>query len=156
VRQIGVPIYIQRGGGHDHTGRAETTLECLRIQESLLHRMQRAVLSQAFDGRHFMPGGTKSGHQAGMHRRSVEPDGAGAAIAGIASLLNAEAAVLAQEGTQTLARFRLGFEPAIVDAEAECLGGPVRPMRDVVHAAGSGTASSARICSAKWYVKCRL
>ena len=43
-----------------------------------------------------------------MHRRAVEPDGAGAAIAGVAALLDAEAAVLAQEGAQALAGFRLG------------------------------------------------
>ena len=81
---------------------------------------------QAFDGRHLVPGGAESGHQAGMHRRSVEPDGAGAAIAGIAALLDAETAVLAQEGAQALARFRLGFEMAMIDAEGERAGSLVR------------------------------
>ena len=49
------------------------------------------------------PGGAEGRHQAGMHRHAVEPDGAGAAIAGIAAFLDAEAAVLAQEGAQALA-----------------------------------------------------
>ena len=42
-----------------------------------------------------------------MHRLAVEPDGAGAAIAGVAALLDAEAAVVAQEGAQALAGKRL-------------------------------------------------
>ena len=156
VRQIGLLIGIQGSGGHDHAGGAEAALECLCVQEGLLHRVQRAVLRQAFDGRHFVSGGAEGGHQAGMHRRSVEPDGAGAAIAGIAALLDAEAAVLAQKGAQALARFRPGVEPAVIDAEVKHAGGLVGPARDVVHAPASGRANSARICSAKWYVRWRL
>src|SRR6202022_4018453 len=150
VRQTGVLSGIERRRGHDHAGRTEAALECLRIQERLLHRVQSAVHRQAFDRRHFVPGGTESGHQAGMHRRPVEPDGAGAAIAGVAALLDAEAAVLAQKGAQTLARFRSGFERALIDAEGERTGGLIYRARDVVH------DSSARICSAKWYVRWRL
>ena len=52
--------------------------------------MQRAVLAEAFDGGDLASGGAKGRHQAGMHRRAVEPDGAGAAVAGIAALLDAE------------------------------------------------------------------
>ena len=43
-----------------------------------------------------------------MDRRAVEPDRAGAAIAGVAALLDAEHAALAQEGAQALAGPRLG------------------------------------------------
>ena len=98
----------------------------------------------------------ESGHQAGVHRGSVEPDGASAAIAGVAALLHTEAAVLAQEGAQALARFRPSFEWALIDAEGESAGDLADRARDVVHALAPGRASSARICSAKWYVRWRL
>ena len=41
-----------------------------------------------------------------MDRLAVEPDGAGAAIAGVAALLHAESSRLAQEGAQALAGMR--------------------------------------------------
>ena len=40
---------VQARGSHDHAGRAEAALKPLRLQEGLLHRMQLAVLGQAFD-----------------------------------------------------------------------------------------------------------
>ena len=46
----------------------------------------------------------KCRHQAGMHRLAVEPHGACAAIAGVAALLDAERALVAQERPQALAR----------------------------------------------------
>jgi hypothetical protein len=156
VRQIGVLVGIERSRGHDHAGGAEAALERLRIQEGLLHRVQGAVFRQAFDGRHLLPGGAEGGRQARMHRRPVEPDGAGAAIAGIAALLHAEAAALAQKGSQALTRFRVSFERELIDAEGERAGGLADRARDVVHASVPGRASSARICSAKWYVRWRF
>ena len=149
VRQVGALIGIQYSGSHDHAGGAEAALECLRIQEGLLHRVQRAVLRQPFDCGDIVPGGAECGRQTGMHRRPVEPDRAGATIAGIAALLHAEAAMLAQKGAQTLARFRPGFEPAVIDAEGNRAGVLVGPVRDVVHAPAPDLANSARICSAK-------
>ena len=151
VRQVGPLLGAQRGDGHDHAGGAEAALECLRIEERLLRRMQRAVLRETLDGRHLAPGGAKGGHQARVHGRAVQPDGAGAAIAGVATLLHAEAAALAQEGAQTLARLGCCGEPAMVHREAESAGGVVRlgRDRDVAHGRAPG-ASSARICSAKW------
>ena len=156
VRKVGALNGIQGSGGHDHAGSTEAALECLRIQKGPLYRVQLAVPGQAFDCRHFPAGSAERGHEAGMHRGSVDPDGAGAAIAGIAALFDAETAVLAQEGAQALARFRPGFEPALIDAEVECAGGLVGPTRDVVHAMVPGRANSARICSAKWNVRWRL
>jgi hypothetical protein len=80
-----------------------------------------------------------------MHRRSVEPDGAGAAIAGVAALFDAEATVLAQKSTQALARFQPVLERAVVDAEGERAGSLDPPGCDVIHPLVSGRANSARI-----------
>jgi hypothetical protein len=100
VRQIDVLSAIERSGRHDQAGAAEAALECLRVQKGLLHWVERAIFRQAFNGRHFVPGGAECGHQARMYRRSVEPAGARATIAGVAALLYPKAAVLTQEGTQ--------------------------------------------------------
>ena len=76
------------------------------------------------------PAARKAGTRQLVKRHAVEPDRAGAAIALVAALLDAEPAVLAQEGAQALAGRRLG---------RELLPLTVRFML---------AASSARICSA--------
>ena len=110
ARQVRPLLLVERGGGHDHAGRAEAALEGLRVEEGLLHRMQLAVRGEPLDGGDLPPRGAKGRHQAGMHRLAVEPHRAGAAIAGVAALLDAEHAALAQEGAQALAGPRLGRE----------------------------------------------
>ena len=52
--------------------------------------------------------------------------------------------------------FRLGFEPTVIDAEGQRVVRLMGLARDVVHAPAPDRASSARICSAKWYVRWRL
>jgi hypothetical protein len=143
MSKIGTLIGIQCGCSHDHAGRAEAALECLGTHKGLLHRVQVAVLRQAFDRGHFASGGTEGRYQTGMHRLSIEPNGAGAAIPGVASLLNAKAAVLTQEGTQALAWARLGFEPVMIDAKGERPRGLVGPWSDVVHELAPDCVSSA-------------
>ncbi|TPW00501.1 MAG: hypothetical protein USCAAHI_00053 [Beijerinckiaceae bacterium] len=136
VRQVGTARVIERGHRHDHASGAEAALECLGVEKGLLDRMQRAVgFREAFDGGDLSFGGTKGGHQAGMHGGAVEPDRAGAAIPGIAALLDAEVSPLAQEGPQALTGLRLGGKKLAIDR--------------VVHPPRPGCASSARICSAK-------
>ncbi len=44
---------IETRGRHDHARRAEAALETLGVEKRLLHRVQFAVLGQAFDGRNF-------------------------------------------------------------------------------------------------------
>ena len=87
---------------------------------------------QALDRRHFAPGGAEGGHQAAMHRRAVEPDGAGAAIAGIAALLHAKTACSRRKVRRHWPGSRLGFEAAVIDAEVERAGGVV--VARIVHA----------------------
>ena len=48
------------------------------------------------------PSARKAGNQAAVHRLAVDQHGAGAAIAGVAALLDAEMSELAQERAQAL------------------------------------------------------
>ena len=81
---------VQRGAGQDHAGGTEPALKSLRIEEGLLHRMRAAVARKTFDGGDCMPLGAKRRDQAAMHRLAVEQHRAGAAVAGITTLLDAE------------------------------------------------------------------
>src|SRR3954463_4528995 len=110
--EIGALRLVQRGAGQDHSGGAEAALKALCIEESLLHRMRAAVSAETFDCGDGAPLGTEGRDQAAMHRLAVQQHGAGAAIAGVAALLDAEMAELAQERPQALAclrRLRKGF-----------------------------------------------
>ena len=141
MRQIRPLLIIERGNRHDHAGRAKSALKRLRVEKGLLHRMQSTAARQSLDRDDLASGGAEGRHQAGMHRHPVEPDRAGAAIAGVAALLDAKDTAVAQEGAQALTRPRFSGELLAIDG--------------VVHArtpgcAGlAGRASSARICSAK-------
>ncbi len=141
MRQIRALHLVERGDRHDHAGGAKSALKRLRVQKRLLHRMQFAVARESLDRGDFASGGPERRHQAGMHRHSVEPDRACAAIARVAALLDAEGTVIAQERAQALTGLRLGGELLAVDGIVHI---PV-PGRVAL----PGRASSARICSAK-------
>jgi hypothetical protein len=64
--------------------------------------MQISITREALDGRYLAVRRAKSRHQATMDRFPVEPDSAGAAIAGIAALLDSEPAEVAGKSSQTL------------------------------------------------------
>jgi len=132
VRQILARGLVERRRGHDHACGAEAALKGLRIEKRLLHLVQLAVGREPFDGGDGVPGAAIGRHQAGMEGNAVEPDGAGAAVALVASLLDAEAKP-AQEGSKALPRRWLRREGLAVHGE--------------VHAAAP-FSSSARICSA--------
>ena len=78
----------------------------LRIQKRLLHRMGAAVRRKAFDRRHGVAFGAEGRDQAAMHRLAIEQHGAGAAVAGVAALLDAEMPEFAQERAQALPGLR--------------------------------------------------
>ena len=141
VRQIGKLRLVQRRCCHDHAGSAKPALEPLRLKELLLHRVQVAGLAEALNGGDRAAGGAEGGHQTGMDWLSVQPYRAGTAIAGVAALLDAQRALLAQECAQALARPRCGDDHAAIDR----VGGQAV---DLAHA-GAPSASSVRICSAK-------
>src|SRR6266567_8607887 len=68
--------------------------------------MGAALGRKAFGRRHRMAVGAERRDQAAMHRFAVEQHGAGAAIAGVAALLDAEMPELAQERAQALPGLR--------------------------------------------------
>src|ERR1700722_11269006 len=99
---------IQAGRGHHHTGRTKPTLEALRRDKTQLHRMQ-FVTGQSLDRGDLVAFGAESRGDTAVHRLAVEQHRAGTAIAGIATLLDAEPAELAQEGAQALPNTWLFF-----------------------------------------------
>jgi hypothetical protein len=153
MRQIGSLLLVKRGRRHDHASAAITALECLSIEKGLLHWMQLAVLGETFDGGDLTTGGSERRHQARMDRLAVEPNRTGAAIAGVAALLDPEHAAIPKERPEALAGLRLGGKELPVDGETHLAAGWARPAQwhiaDIVHAPAPGAASSARICSVK-------
>src|SRR5262249_2622514 len=115
MRQIRPLLLVEGGGRHDHARAAVSALEFLRIKESPLARMQRAVLRKPFDRCDGASSGAEGRHQARVNRCAVEPYGAGAAVACVAALLDAKGAELAQKGAQALSRLRCGRERFAVD-----------------------------------------
>ncbi len=105
----------ETGGRHDHARAAKAALERLRIEKRLLHRMQITIAREALNGRYLAIRRAKSRNQAAMHWLPVEPDSAGAAIAGIAAFLDSEPAEAAGKSPQTLAGPRFGVEEFSVD-----------------------------------------
>src|SRR6202789_3046896 len=93
---------VQRGTGQDHAGGAEAALKSLRVQKGLLHRMDGGFARKAFDGGDRVAFGAERRNEAAMYRLVVEQHGAGAAVASVATFLDAEMAELAQKRAQAL------------------------------------------------------
>ena len=85
------------------------------VVKRLLDGMQLAVLGEAFDGGDLLAFAAEGRDQAGVERFAVQPHRAGAAVAGVATLLDAEHFQVAQEGAQALAGTRLGRVQAAID-----------------------------------------
>src|SRR5690606_14268595 len=124
ARQVLALRVVERRGGHDHPGGAEPALEALRVEELLLHGVQRVARAvrvvvarararpvagargggEALDRRDLVARGAPRRVHARVHGDAVDVHGAGAAVARVAALLHAERALLAQVGPQALAR----------------------------------------------------
>ena len=87
------------------------------LAEGLLQRMQRAVRrGNAFDGGDLRPIGLTDEHGAGFHRLAVDIDGAGAAMARLATDMRAgEFQMLPEKMDQECARFGKLFDLLSVD-----------------------------------------
>src|SRR3954471_1365519 len=91
--------------------------------------MDAAVRRKAFDRRHGVTVGAEGRDQAAMHRLAVDQHGAGAAVAGIATLLDAEMPEFAQERAQALSGSR-GFGKLLaVDLEHHAYAVPCNSTR---------------------------
>jgi len=82
---------------HDHARRAEAALEPVVVAERFLHRVQRAVLGQALDGRDAAAFGLGGQYRARLDGAAVDVDDARAALAGVAADVGAgQAEMIAQ------------------------------------------------------------
>src|ERR1700748_785627 len=102
--------------------------------------MRVAVVDEALDGAHPTSLGAIGGNDTAMHRLAVDQHGAGAAIAGVATLLHAEIGELAPKGAQALACARRLRKAFAVDRKA--------------HGRAPTLKSSVRISSASRKVMC--
>ena len=94
----------QRLGRHDEAGRADAALERGVFEERLLNGVQLAALGHALDGVDLLALGFDAENEAGGYDSTVELDGAGAAVAVVATLFGAgQADHVAQHFQQALA-----------------------------------------------------
>ena len=101
--RIGPLLVVQSRDCHDHPGRAEAALESLRVQERLLGRVQFAIAArQALDRGHRLAHRAHRRIDAAVYGHPADVHGTGAAVAGVAPLLDPEPALLTQEGAQAL------------------------------------------------------
>ena len=73
-------------------GGAEAALERLGVEKRLLHRMELAVAGKPLERGDLAALGPECGNEATVDRLAVEPDRAGAAIAGVAPFFHAKPA----------------------------------------------------------------
>src|ERR1700730_1915601 len=71
-------------GGHDEAWRAVAALQAVLVPESLLKRVELAVLGHALDRREALALGLEREHGAALDRLAVHQDRAGAALACVA------------------------------------------------------------------------
>ena len=114
---VGMVVH-QVDGAHHHARGAEAALQAMMLAKRLLHRMQRAIgLGQAFDGDDI---GALCLHRqdvAAFHRATVQVNGAGAALTGVAADVSAgEAQVFADVVDQQRARLDFGADRLAVHA----------------------------------------
>src|SRR5580692_684331 len=71
---------------HQHeSGRAKAALECTRLDEGFLHRVQRVAIGKALDGDELGAVGEHGEVETARHRRAVDQHGAAAAAQPLAA-----------------------------------------------------------------------
>ena len=127
--------------GHDHARRAESTLQAVLFPEGVLDRVKLAVRGEALDRVTLRAVGLHGEDGARLHRRAVQEDGAGAALARVAADVRAgETERVAQEMDEQQA----GLDLALVNGAVD---GDPRLRR---HARSSFTRSRLEVCSNDW------
>src|SRR5262249_48151045 len=104
--------------GHDHARGTKAALKRLGIEERLLHRMEFAVAGKPLERGDLPALGPERGNEATVDRLAIEPDRAGAAIAGITPFFHAKPAKASQKGSQALAGKGVGREGFPVDPKS--------------------------------------
>ena len=144
---------------HDHARRAEAALQGMMFAEGFLHRVQFAVLGEAFDGDYLGTLRLRSEDGTGFYALAVDMDDAGAALAGIAANMGAgELKAFTQKLHQQRARFnvasfllavdgdRHGNRHAFLPWSAECWG--IRASHPVT----LGASRKGRQVAKRWIV----
>src|SRR5437762_802559 len=91
--------------GHDHTRRAVTALQSMAFPETLLHRMELTISSQALDSGHFGTVRLDGENRTRLHGAAILQDRAGATNAGFAAYVRAgQFAEIAQKVNEEHAR----------------------------------------------------
>jgi hypothetical protein len=114
-RQVFGIVVGERCGRHDHAGGAEAALEALGIEELLLHRVQGLAGREAVERGDLVTSRAIGRRDAAVEGAVVDPDGAGAAIAGVAPFADGKPPEIPEERPQTLAGSRLLTERLAVD-----------------------------------------
>src|SRR5260370_1869042 len=94
--------------GHDHARRAKAALQGMVLMESRLNRMQSATAGrESFDRRDRRTVRHHGENRAGFDRLSIDIDGAGAALRGVAADMGpCETEIVSKQMNQKLARFQ--------------------------------------------------
>src|ERR1700738_1286952 len=114
---IGVLIQ-QRLGDQHHPGSAEAALEPVLLFEARLYRVQLAARGEPFDGRHLAAIRLDGEERAGLDRRAVQQDRAGAAAGGVAADVGAgQPQGLPEEVDEQQPRLHVGRAGSPVDGD---------------------------------------
>jgi hypothetical protein len=98
------------GAGHHHPRRAVAALQPVLLPETFLNGVKLPVLLQALDGGELVAVGLDGKHGAGLHRLSVEENGAGAAVGGVAANVRpGQPEIFPKEVHQQQARFHFSL-----------------------------------------------
>src|SRR5580692_645450 len=102
-------------GREDHSGSADAALCSAAVEKRLLQQFQAAVRSQAFDRDDLRAFGLKRRDEAAVHQRSVDQNGARAALAFATPFFRSgQAKLVAQDVEQALHRVHVdGFELSV-------------------------------------------
>jgi len=105
VRGIGI-VLEHRTDCHDHARRAKPALQRMAISESLLHRMQLAILAHTLNGNYIGAVSLHSEQGAGLDRPAIEMHGAASALARVAAdMRSGQTELISQEIRQQYAVF---------------------------------------------------
>src|SRR5262245_53366858 len=118
--------------GHEHAGRAVAALKAVLRHETLLERVQLAVLLEPFHGRDLAPVRLDGEDRAGLDGPAVEQDGARAAVCGVTADVRAgQPEHVADQVDQQQPRLRLRFVLFAVDRHLDAHGSHLPPARSI-------------------------
>src|SRR6476646_1517873 len=121
---VGVGVLAEQPSRlHDHPRRAEAALKAVLIPERLLERVERRLAGHPLDRLELATIRLDREHRARLRARAIDVDGAGAAVARVASDVGAgQAEVVAQEVDEEEARLDICLVRLAVDGDRDVPG----------------------------------